>query len=343
MNFSMKTIAGALAGLALAASAAIAADISGAGATFPAPVYAKWATTYKGQSGVGLNYQAIGSGGGIAQIKAKTVTFGATDAPLTKAQLDAAGLAQFPTVIGGVVPVINVKGIAPGQMVLDGATLAAIYQGKISRWDDPAIKKLNPGVNLPSQAIAVVHRSDGSGTTFIFTTFLSRIGGDWKSNVGAATAVDWPVGIGAKGNEGVAGNVAQTGGSIGYVEYAYAKQNHLTYVRMINKAGKTVSPTADAFKAAAAGADWSAAAGNGFYIILVDQPGDASWPISATTYILVYKQPVDPAATAEVLKFFKWAYANGDSLALGLDYVPLPEVAVKAIEGSWHQIQGSGM
>ena len=222
MKFSLKTAVAALAGLAFAATAAMAADISGAGATFPFPIYAKWASVYKGTSGIGLNYQSIGSGGGIAQIKAKTVTFGATDAPLTKAQLDAAGLAQFPTVIGGVVPVINVKGIAAGQLVLDGATLAKIYQGQIARWDDAAIKKLNPGLNLPGQAIAVVHRSDGSGTSFIFTTFLSRVSGDWKANVGAATSVDWPVGIGAKGNEGVAGNVAQTAGAIGYVEYAYA-------------------------------------------------------------------------------------------------------------------------
>ncbi len=343
MRNLFKSLVGAVAGVAIAATAAMAADIAGAGATFPFPIYAKWASVYKGSSGVGLNYQSIGSGGGIAQIKAKTVTFGATDAPLTKAQLDAAGLAQFPTVIGGVVPVINVKGIAAGQLVLDGATLAAIYQGKISRWDDAAIKKLNPGLNLPSQAIAVVHRSDGSGTSFIFTTFLSRISADWKANVGAATSVDWPVGIGAKGNEGVAGNVAQTAGAIGYVEYAYAKQNHLTSIKMINKAGKTVAPTVDAFRAAASGADWAGAANNGFYIILVDQGGDASWPITATTYILVYKQPVDPAATAEVLKFFKWAYANGDELALGLDYVPLPDSAVGAIQASWKQIQGSGM
>jgi len=227
--------------------------------------------------------------------------------------------------------------------VLDGATLANIYAGKIARWDDPAIKKLNPGVNLPGQAIAVVHRSDGSGTTFIFTTFLSRVSADWKGNVGAATSVDWPVGIGAKGNEGVAGNVAQTAGAIGYVEYAYAKQNHLTYAKMLNKAGKTVSPTVDAFRAAASNADWASTANNGFFIILVDQPGDASWPITATTYILVYKQPSDPAATGEVLKFFKWAYANGDQLALGLDYVPLPDNAVQAIETSWKQIQVPGM
>ena len=343
MNKFVRNVIVAAAVAAAAVTSALAADIAGAGATFPFPIYAKWASVYKGSSGVGLNYQSIGSGGGIAQIKAKTVTFGATDAPLTKAQLDAAGLAQFPTVIGGVVPVINVRGIAAGQLALDSTTLAKIYLGQISRWDDAAIKKLNPGLNLPSQAIAVVHRSDGSGTTFIFSTFLSRISADWKANVGAATSIDWPVGIGAKGNEGVAGNVAQTAGAIGYVEYAYAKVNHLTYIKMINKAGKTVAPTVDAFRAAAATADWAGAANNGFYIILVDQGGDASWPITATTYILVYKQPVDPAATADVLKFFKWAYANGDQLALSLDYVPLPDSAIKAIQTSWHQIQGSGM
>jgi phosphate transport system substrate-binding protein len=343
MRTIFKSLVGAIAGMAITATAAMAADISGAGATFPYPIYAKWAAAYKGISGVGLNYQSIGSGGGIAQIKAKTVTFGATDAPLTAAQLNASGLAQFPTVIGGVVPVINVRGIPAGKLVLDGATLANIYLGKIARWNDPAIKKLNPSLDLPDQAIAVVHRSDGSGTTFIFSTYLSRVSGDWKGNVGAATSVDWPVGIGAKGNEGVAGNVAQTAGAIGYVEYAYAKQNHLTYTNMLNKEGKMVSPTVEAFRAAAASADWNGAANNGFYIILVDQGGAASWPITATTYILVYKQPVEPAATADVLKFFKWSYEKGDQLALGLDYVPLPDNAVKTIEASWHQVQGSGM
>jgi phosphate transport system substrate-binding protein len=342
---SLKTLIGAVAGLTLAAfaSQASAADISAAGATFPYPIYAKWAAVYKGVSGMGLNYQSIGSGGGIAQIKAKTVTFGASDMPLKPADLAKAGLTQFPTVIGGVVPVINVSGVKPGQVVLDGATLADIYLGKVSNWSDPEIKKLNPGVNLPSQAIAVVHRSDGSGTTFIFSTFLSRISADWKSNVGAATSVDWPVGIGAKGNEGVAGNVAQTAGAIGYVEYAYAKQNHLTYTKMVNKAGQTVSPTVDAFRAAAANADWAGAAKDNFYIILVDQPGAASWPITATTYILMYKQPGDQAASAEALKFFKWAYEKGDSYALGLDYVPLPDTAKQSIEASWKDIQGSGM
>src|SRR5260221_6304054 len=294
---AFKSLIGAVAGLALAAlaSQAQASDISGAGATFPYPIYAKWAAAYKGVSGVGLNYQSIGSGGGIAQIKAKTVTFGATDAPLKPTDLQKFGLAQFPTVIGGVVPVVNVSGVAPGQVVLDGQSVVDIYMGKVTRWNDPEVKKLNPSVNLPNQAIAVVHRSDGSGTSFIFTTFLSRISADWKTNVGAATAVDWPVGIGAKGNEGVAGNVAQTAGAIGYVEYAYAKQNHLKYTRMVNKAGQTVSPTVDAFKSAASNADWAGARGQGFYIILVDQKGAASWPITATTYILGYKQPSDPA------------------------------------------------
>ncbi len=346
MNVSLKSVMAAVAGIvsaAVIATSAYAASVSGAGATFPYPIYAKWAGAYNSVSGFQLNYQSIGSGGGIAQIKAKTVTFGATDAPLKIADLNKFGLAQFPTVIGGVVPVINVPGIASGQLVLDGKTLADIFLGKIGRWNDPAIKALNPGLNLPNQAIAVVHRSDGSGTTFVFATYLSRVSSEWKDNVGAATAVDWPVGIGAKGNEGVAGNVAQTAGSIGYVEYAYAKQNHLKYARMINRDGKTITPSADTFKAAAAGADWVGAASQGFYIILVDQPGANSWPITATTYILVYKQPSDPAATAETLKFFKWAYANGDNMALSLDYVPLPENAVQAIQASWKQIQGSGM
>ena len=346
MNVSLKSVMAAVAGIvsaAVIATSAYAASVSGAGATFPYPIYAKWAGAYNSVSGFQLNYQSIGSGGGIAQIKAKTVTFGATDAPLKIADLNKFGLAQFPTVIGGVVPVINVPGIASGQLVLDGKTLADIFLGKIGRWNDPAIKALNPGLNLPNQAIAVVHRSDGSGTTFVFATYLSRVSSEWKDNVGAATAVDWPVGIGAKGNEGVAGNVAQTAGSIGYVEYAYAKQNHLKYARMIKRDGKTITPSADTFKAAAAGADWVGAASQGFYIILVDQPGANSWPITATTYILVYKQPSDPAATAETLKFFKWAYANGDNMALSLDYVPLPENAVQAIQASWKQIQGSGM
>src|SRR5579872_4386346 len=262
MNRNFKAVIGALAGLALTATAAMAVDITGAGSTFVFPIVSKWAAVYKGSSGVGLNYASIGSGGGIAQIKAKTVTFGATDKPLTSKELTAAGLTQFPVVIGGIVPVVNIRGVGPGQLTLDGATISGIFQGKIVRWDDAAIKKLNPGINLPGQAIAVVHRSDGSGTTFQFSTYLSRVSAEWKANVGADTAIDWPVGIGAKGNEGVAGNVAQIAGSIGYVEYAYAKQNHLSYTKLVNKAGKTVEPTVDSFRAAAASADWAGAAKN---------------------------------------------------------------------------------
>ena len=342
MKRTYKALLGAAVGIALATTA-FAAEITGAGASFPFPIYAKWAAVYKGQSGTSLNYQSIGSGGGIAQIKAKTVAFGATDKPLTPKELAAAGLTQFPTVIGGVVPVINVPGVKPGQVTLDGPTLAAIFMGKVARWDAPEIKKLNPGVALPSKAITVVHRSDGSGTTFIFATYLSRVSPSWKADVGADTAIDWPTGIGAKGNEGVAGNVAQISGAIGYVEYAYAKQNHLSHVKMLNKEGKVTEPTVEAFRAAAAGADWEGAAKNNFYVILVDQPGAASWPITATTYILVYKNPPDQTATADTLKFFKWGFEKGDQLALGLDYVPLPENAVKAIEASWKGIQGSGM
>jgi len=342
MKLSFRSAVVAVAALAFATTA-LAADIVGAGATFPYPIYAKWAAAYKGQTGVGLNYQSIGSGGGIAQIKARTVTFGASDMPLQPAQLSAGGMVQFPTVIGGEVAVYNVKGIGGGQLVLDGPTLANIYLGHISHWNDPAIKKLNPSLNLPDQAIAVVHRSDGSGTTFVFATYLSRVSGEWKSNVGASTSVDWPVGIGAKGNEGVAGNVAQTSGSIGYVEYAYAQVNHLSFAKMVNKDGKLVEPTLATFGAAASHADWAAAANNNFYIILVDEPGADSWPITATTYIIMYKQPSDTAASAEALKFFKWAYANGDDMARSLTYVPLPDNAVSAIEASWKQIQGSGM
>ena len=342
MKMNFKALVGAVAGLAIATTA-MAAEITGAGASFPFPIYAKWAAAYKGVSGTSLNYQSIGSGGGIAQIKAKTVAFGATDKPLTPKELNAAGLTQFPTVIGGVVPVINVPGITPGQLTLDGQTLAGIFMGKIARWDAPEIKKLNPGVNLPGRAITVVHRSDGSGTTFIFATYLSRVSAEWKTDVGADTAIDWPTGIGAKGNEGVAGNVAQIGGSIGYVEYAYAKQNRLSHVRMVNKAGQTVAPTVESFRAAAANADWAEAAKNSFYVILVDQPGAQSWPITATTYILVYKNPPDQRATADTLKFFQWGFEKGEQLALGLDYVPLPQNAVSAITASWKNIQGSGM
>ncbi len=343
MRKLVSAAVGAIATLAITASAASALEITGAGSSFVFPILSKWASTYKGVSGDGLNYQSIGSGGGIAQIKAKTVTFGATDKPLSSKELAAAGLTQFPVVIGGIVPVVNVPGVKPGQLTLDGATIALIFQGKVTRWDDAAIKKLNPSVALPSKAIAVVHRSDGSGTTYQFSSYLSRISNDWKNNVGADTAIDWPVGIGAKGNEGVAGNVAQVSGSIGYVEYAYAKQNHLSYVKMINKAGQTVEPTVDTFKTAASSADWGSAAKNDFVILFLDQPGPTAWPITATTFALVYKQPGDQAATAAALKFFKWGFQNGGPAAVSLDYVPLPDNAVQAIEASWKGIQGSGM
>ncbi len=342
MKVIYKALMGAVAGLALTTSA-FAADITGAGSSFVFPVVAKWAATYKGVSGNGLNYQSIGSGGGIAQIKAKTVTFGATDKPLGSKELGAFGLTQFPLVVGGIVPVVNVPGVKPGQLVLDGPTLAMIFQGKVSRWDDPAIKKLNPGVSLPTKPISVVHRSDGSGTTFQFATYLSRVSADWKANVGADTAIDWPTGIGAKGNEGVAGNVAQISGAIGYVEYAYAKQNHLSYTKMVNKAGQAVEPTIETFRAGAASADWVGAAKNDFYVLFLDSPGATAWPISATTFVLVYKNPPDQKATADALKFFQWGLEKGENLALSLDYVPLPDNAVKAIEASWKGIQGSGM
>jgi len=325
------------------ATGALAVNIDGAGASFPYPVYAKWAGAYRTLSGVGLNYQSIGSGGGIAQIKARTVTFGASDAPLHPGDLAKYGLVQFPTIIGGVVPVINVRGIGSGQLVLNGKTLADIFMGRITRWNDPAIKALNPHLNLPRQAIAVVHRADASGTSYVFTTYLSRVSNAWKGEVGAATAVDWPTGIGAKGNEGVSANVGRASGAIGYVEYAYAEQNHLKIARMINRDGKAVVPSAGTFQAAAAGANWDAAAKRGFDIILVNQPGPTAWPITATTYILVHRKPVNRAATAGVLKFFKWAYANGDKMALSLGYVPLPDNAVQAIQASWKQVQGGGM
>ena len=327
-----------LAASLVVATIASALNISGAGATFPFPIYAKWASAYKGASGNSLNYQSIGSGGGIKQIESKTVTFGASDMPLAAQELNRYGLLQFPTVIGGVVPVVNLRGVAAGALVLDGPTLANIYLGKISKWNDPAIKKLNPSLNLPDQVITTVHRSDGSGTTFIFTNYLSKVSKDWNDRVRFATAVDWPSGIGAKGNEGVAGNVAQTAGSIGFVEYAYAKQNNLAFAKMINKSSKTVTPVASAFAAAASGATWDPA--NGFGTLLTDQPGDTAWPIAGATFVLVYKQPQDQAATREALKFFQWAYANGDQMASGLDYVPFPADVKQKIMASWGQVQG---
>jgi phosphate transport system substrate-binding protein len=316
-----------------ASTSAFAADITGAGATFPFPIYSKWADAYKKETGNGLNYQSIGSGGGIKQIQAKTVTFGATDMPLKVEQLEKDGLVQWPMVMGAIVPVVNLEGVKPGELVFDGETLASIYLGKITKWDDAAIKKLNPNVKLPSDAITVVRRSDGSGTTFNFTDYLSKVSPDWKTKVGSGTAVEWPVGVGAKGNEGVSGNIGQTKNSIGYVEYAYAKQNKLTYTAMVNHAGKSVQPTVEAFQTAASNADWAKAPG--YYVILTDQPGDKSWPITASTFILMHKDATDKAASQEAIKFFKWAFANGGKMAEELDYIPMPDAVVKLIEKTW--------
>jgi phosphate transport system substrate-binding protein len=334
MIFSnMRTVFAAAAFSVLTTLPTAAADISGAGATFPYPLYAKWADSYKKETGIGLNYQSIGSGGGIKQIKAKTVAFGASDMPLRPAELKQAGLVQFPTVTGGVVPIVNIEGVKSGELFLDGPALAKIFLGEITSWDDPAIKKLNPKLNLPSLAIIVVHRSDGSGTTFLFTDYLSDESAGWKSDVSASTAVEWPTGIGAKGNAGVANNVTQMKGAIGYVEYAYAKQNKLPYAGMINRDGKRVSPSPESFKAATANADWANA--RGFYLILTDQPGAESWPIVGATFILMHAVPDDPAATTEALKFFAWAYQNGDKTAEELDYIPLPSSVVELIKKKW--------
>jgi phosphate transport system substrate-binding protein len=312
---------------------AAAVDISGAGATFPYPIYAKWADAYKKETGLNLNYQSIGSGGGIKQIESKTVTFGASDMPLKGADLEKFGLVQFPMVMGAVVPVVNLEGIKGGELVLDGPTLAAIFLGTVKSWDDPAIKKLNPNLKLPAQPIVVVHRSDGSGTTFNFVYYLAEVSPDWKSQVGAATSVEWPAGIGAKGNEGVANNVTQTQGSIGYVELAYALQNKMVQTRMVNKDGKIVEASGFSIQAAAANADWNSVPGYG--VILANQPGAGSWPMTAATFILMPKQPNDPAAAAAALQFFAWAYAKGDKMADELDYVPMPKKVVDEIEKMW--------
>jgi phosphate transport system substrate-binding protein len=313
--------------------AAMAVDISGAGATFPYPIYAKWADAYKKLSGVGLNYQSIGSGGGIKQIKAKTVTFGASDMPLKPDELKTAGLVQFPAIIGGVVPVVNIKGIAPGQLQLNGAIIAAIYLGDIANWNDPQIKRLNPKLALPDTAIAPVYRSDGSGTNFLFTDYLSKASAKFKSTIGANTSVQWPVGIGAKGNEGVANMTTQTDGAIGYVEYAFAKQNKMTTTTLINKAGKSVAPNAEAFQSAAASADW--AHSDSYYVILTDQDGANSWPISGASFILMQRQPAEAAAVGEALKFFAWAYQDGGAMAADLDYVTLPAAVIAQVKKTW--------
>lgn len=341
MKINYKALMGAVAGLAIATTAAFA-DITGAGASFPFPIYAKWAAVYKGSSGVGLNYQSIGSGGGIAQIKAKTVDFGASDMPLKPEDLEKSGLMQFPTVIGGAVPVVKLKGVQPGQLKLDGATLGEIYLGKIRNWDDAAIARLNPGTKLPSTAISVVHRSDGSGTTFLWTNYLSKVSPEWQAKVGEGTAVNWPTGVGGKGNEGVASYVQRIEGAIGYVEYAYALQNKMTYAQVRNRDGRFVSPSTASFKAAAAGADWKKAPG--MYLILTDAPGANAWPIAGATFILMHKAQEKPENAKEVLKFFSWAYAKGDAMAERLDYVPMPNEVVALIQASWKSAikDGSG-
>lgn len=313
-----------------------AADMTGAGASFPAPVYAKWADAYQKATGNKVNYQSIGSGGGIKQINAKTVDFGASDMPLKQEVLDKDGLVQFPTVIGGVVPVINVTGIKAGDLRLTGEIIADIYLGKITKWNDKAIAELNPNAKLPGDDIAVVRRADGSGTTFIFTNYLSKVSGEWKSKVGEGTAVQWPTGMGGKGNEGVAAFLQRIPNSIGYVEYAYVKQNNLAWAWLKNPAGEFVRPDDESFKAAAAGTDWSKSA---FGEILTAQAGKASWPISGATFILMHKVQAKPAQAAEVLKFFEWSYKNGSKLASELDYVPLPESLVKQVTASWSNIK----
>ena len=314
-----------------AAGAAFAQDVTGAGATFPAPVYAKWADAYNKLTGARINYQSVGSGAGIRQIKAKTVDFGASDMPLKDDELAKEGLVQFPTVIGGVVPVVNVKGIAPGQLKLTGAVLGDIFLGKIVKWNDAALAALNPGVALPDAAISVVRRADGSGTSFIFTNYLSKVNPEWKTKVGEGTAVNWPTGAGGKGNEGVSAFVQRLPNSIGYVEYAYAKQNKMTYVLLKNSAGTFATPDDENFKSAAAGADWA----KSFYQILTEQPGKDTWPISGATFILMFKSQEKPATATSALKFFDWAYTSGDKMASELEYVPLPDSLKALVRRQW--------
>jgi phosphate transport system substrate-binding protein len=337
MNLTFKASLTTVVGLALASFATLAAaqDVTGAGASFPAPLYSKWAADYNKATSVKINYQSVGSGAGLRQIEAKTVDFGASDAPLKDDELAKKGLMQFPTVIGGVIPVVNIKGITPGQLKLSGQVLGDIYLGKITKWTDPAIKALNPTLALPDAAIAPVRRADGSGTSFIFTNYLSKVNAEWKSKVGEGTAVNWPVGAGGKGNEGVAAFVGRLPNSIGYVEYAYVKQNKMTFAQLKNAAGNFVSPEDGAFKAAAAGAEWS----KSFYQILTEQPGKDSWPITGATFILMQKVQDKPAQAAASLKFFEWAYKNGDKTADDLDYVPMPAAVKTIIEKAWGDIK----
>ena len=336
LSSSIKSRYAAVLGLATAvfcSAQANAADITGAGATFPYPIYAKWADAYKKATGVGMNYQSIGSGGGIKQITAKTVDFGASDAPMKAEDLQKEGLVQFPAIMGGVVPVYNVKGIPTEAITLTGQVLGNIYLGLVTKWNDPQIAGLNKNLKLPDQAISVVHRSDGSGTTFLFTNYLSKVNAEWKSGPGEGTAVKWATGVGGKGNEGVANYVSRIDGAIGYVEYAYAKQNKLSAAKMLNAAGVVVPPTDSAFKAAAAGAEWAKTPGMG--VILTNQPGKESWPITGASFILLHAVPAKPDNTREVLKFFEWAFKNGDKMADDLDYVPMPDAVVTQILGLW--------
>ena len=335
MKLSLLRSALATATLVSVSFAVQAQDVTGAGASFPAPVYAKWADAYNKATGARINYQSVGSGAGIRQIKAKTVDFGASDAPLKEEELAKDGLLQFPTVIGGVVPVVNIKGITPGQIKMTGQVLGDIYLGKITRWNDAALTALNPGVPLPDAAIAVVRRADGSGTSFIFTNYLSKVNAEWKSKVGEGTAVNWPTGAGGKGNEGVSAFVQRLPNSIGYVEYAYAKQNKMSYVMMRNKDGNYVGPDEVNFKAAAAGADWA----KSFYQVLTEQPGKDSWPITGATFILMHKAQDKPAQATNSLKFFDWAYNNGDKMASDLEYVPLPDSVKTLVRAQWAQIK----
>ena len=333
MRSRATALVSGIAAYAILTTVAVAADITGAGATFPYPIYAKWADAYKKATGTGLNYQSIGSGGGIKQIRSKTVDFGATDMPLKAEELAKDGMIQFPAIMGGVVPVANIDGIGPGELKLTGPVLADIYLGKVKKWNDPAIATLNPAAKLPGTDITVVHRADGSGTTFIFTNYLSKVNSDWKAKVGESTSVSWPTGIGGKGNEGVAAQVQRLKGSIGYVEYAYAKQNKMTHMQMKNKNGNFVQPSEKTFQAAAAGADWKNAPG--FYEILTDEPGADSWPITGASFILIHKAQVDPKRALDVLKFFQWSFQNGDKMASELDYVAIPDSVVALIESEW--------
>lgn len=333
MQKFLTPVLGAALGVLLASGPALAADITGAGATFPYPLYAKWAQAYKEKTKIGLNYQSIGSGGGIKQIKQKTVDFGASDMPLKPEELEKAGLIQFPAIMGGVVPVVNVPGVKPGELKLSGDLLSKIFLGQVKKWNDPAIRKLNPSLALPDKTINVVHRSDGSGTTFLFTEYLSKVSPDWQKKVGANTSVSWPTGVGGKGNEGVASYVKTIPSSIGYVEFAYALQSKMTHVQLQNSEGEFIAPDIKTFQAAASNADWQQAPG--FYLVLTNQPGKESWPITGASFILMHKNQSNAQKAQAVLNFFDWAYESGDQMATQLDYVPMPDIVVKLVEEAW--------